>query len=174
MTANAMPGWLGAMVLVPLLVWACATDVRSRRIPNAAVAAIAVLGIAVSLLAPGTALSLPMSLTGIATGLAVWLPFYAFGLLGAGDVKLFAAAAAWLGPRGAVEGALLAALAGGALALVFMLMDDGVEVTVLRLGAALHLPGVLRGRPSSRTTRVPYALAITAGVLGAAYFPGIL
>lgn len=174
MSVTAMSGWLDATILVPLLFWACATDIRWRRIPNTAVAVIALAGIAVSLLAPGTALSLPTSLTGIATGLAVWLPFYAFGLLGAGDVKLFAAAAAWLGPRGAVEGALLAALAGGVLGLAFMLESEGVGMTVLRLGAALRVPGVLRGQERSRTTRVPYALAITAGVLGAAYFPGVL
>jgi len=174
MSANVVFGWLGTVALVALLAWACATDLRSRRIPNAAVAAIALTGLAVSLLAPSPSLAILHAIGGMATGLVVWLPFYALRMLGAGDVKLFAAAAAWLGPHGALEGALLAALAGGVFALGFMLMEGGAVVTLLRLRTAVRAPGTLREASASRGTRVPYALAMAAGVLGAAYFPGLI
>jgi prepilin peptidase CpaA len=35
---------------------------------------------------------------GVAVGLAVLLPFFITGVMGAGDVKLLAAVGAWIGP----------------------------------------------------------------------------
>ncbi|HEX7018673.1 MAG TPA: prepilin peptidase [Gemmatimonadaceae bacterium] len=174
MSANALAFSIEIAVLAPLLGWACASDVRSRRIPNAAVVAIAITGIAASLLLPPPSPSLLGAAEGMGVGLAVWLPFYALGMLGAGDVKLFAAAGAWLGPRGALEGAVLAALAGGALALGFMLLEGGTAVTLLKLRSAIRAPESLRDTSVSRASRLPYALAMSAGVIGAAYFPGLL
>ena len=84
-----------------VLLAACATDVRARRIPNALV--LALLGgalVRASLAAwttvptPGLAAGPVDALLGAACGLALWLPFYVAGAFGAGDVKLFAAAAA--------------------------------------------------------------------------------
>jgi prepilin peptidase CpaA len=173
MSANVLFAGAGAVVLVPLMAWTCVTDVRSRRVPNTAVAAIAVMGLAATLLVAPPGHSVLLSFGGIATGLGLWLPFYALGMLGAGDVKLFAAAAAWLGPRGALEGALLAAIAGGVLALGFMLFNRGAAVTLLRLWTAVTSPGTLRESDTSRQSRVPYALAMTVGVLGV-FLPSLL
>jgi prepilin peptidase CpaA len=173
MMADVSPAVLGAVTLIPLLVWACVTDVRSRRIPNAAVAAIAVTGLAASLLFPSPLRALASAGGGMATGLLVWLPFYMLGMLGAGDVKLFAAAGAWLGPRGALVAALLAALAGGLLAVGFMLAERGAVVTLLRLRSAVESPGSLREADASRRSRLPYGLAMAAGVLGV-YLPSVL
>lgn len=161
------------LALVPLLVWACVSDVRSRRIPNAAVAAIALTGIAASLLRPNPAFAALAAIEGAALGLVVWLPFYLLRMLGAGDVKLFAAAAAWLGPREAIDAALLTALVGGALSLALMIKDGGALLTMLRVRTALQAPATLRESSLVRT-RVPYALAIGCGVLGAAYLPSII
>lgn len=166
--------WCIVALLLPLLGWACVSDVRSRRIPNAAVVAIAVAGVATSLLSIPALPGAVRAFEGMGIGFAVWFPFYALGMLGAGDVKLFAAAAAWLGPRGALQGALLAALVGGVLAIVFLLAENGVVLTSVRLGTALRSPNTLREATAPRSTRVPYALAISAGVLAAAYFPGLL
>ena len=57
------------------------------------------------------------ALSGLALGFSIWIMFHVAGGMGAGDVKLFAAAAAWLGPGGAWRAALVAALAGGVLSL---------------------------------------------------------
>ena len=46
----------------------------------------------------------------------------ALGVLGAGDVKLFAAGAAWLGPAGVWPATTYAALAGGVLALGWVVL----------------------------------------------------
>lgn len=174
MPANVMLSYIEPMTLVPLLVWACVTDVRSRRIPNAAVAAIALTGLAASLLSSPPWHSLLLAFGGIATGLVIWLPFYALRMMGAGDVKLFAAAAAWLGPRGALDGALLAALAGGVLAIGFLVAERGAVLTMFQLRSAVRAPHTLRGATASRGSSVPYGLAMAAGILGAAYLPSLL
>jgi prepilin peptidase CpaA len=115
-------------------------------------------------------------LGGFATGLACWLPFYAFGWLGAGDVKLFAAAGAWLGPTRTIEGSLIAALLGAVLALLWMLRTRGWKHSVETLGIATTLPGVLaESSPSAdRNRSLPYGVAMAAGALCAAWVPGIL
>src|SRR4029453_18215369 len=50
-------------------------------------------------------------------GVAFFLPFFVLGGMGAGDVKLLAALAAWLGPIDAVYLAIFTAMAGGAIGL---------------------------------------------------------
>ena len=49
-------------------------------------------------------------------GAALFFPFFALGGMGAGDVKLLAALAAWLGPADAVYLAMFAAIAAESLA----------------------------------------------------------
>ena len=55
-------------------------------------------------------------------GVALFFPFFALGGMGAGDVKLLAALAAWLGPIDAVYMAMFSSIAGGVI---------GLGVTVL-------------------------------------------
>ena len=165
---------LSASTLILCLALACVTDIRERRIPNALVAATAVAGIGFSLLGRPSVAGFAAAVGGMATGLAVWLPFYILGMLGAGDVKLFAAAGAWLGPLGAVKAAALTAFAGGALALVLMLAHVGPGLTVLRLLMAVRDPMSLRTAASPRSSRMPYALAIAAGVVGTLWFPELV
>jgi prepilin peptidase CpaA len=158
-----------------LLGMACLMDIRERRIPNAVVVLLLVSGLGVAALRTPGWPALAGSLGGVATGLALWLPFWLMQMIGAGDVKLFAAASAWLGPRLAVEGALWAGLFGGVVAMVFMLRGQGIGFTILRLGHAVRQPLILRdtsGAESSR--RLPYGLALAAGAATAAWFPGVL
>src|SRR6185436_6179405 len=101
----------GVVVLVVALV-AVACDVRTRRIPNwltfgAAAAARAYGAFAAGLPRVGT------SAAGWLAGAALFFPFFALGGMGAGDVKLLAALAAWLGPAESVWLAMFAAAAGG-------------------------------------------------------------
>ncbi len=111
---------------------------------------------------------------GLLTGFVVWFPFYLVRMLGAGDVKLFAASATFLGARGALEGALYTALFGGVLALFYMIFSSGVGVTLIRLGHGVQQPALPRNQPRAHGRRMPYALAISAGVLVAFWWPGHL
>ncbi|GMV11317.1 MAG: hypothetical protein AMXMBFR55_30510 [Gemmatimonadota bacterium] len=167
----------GAFLL--LVAFACVSDVRARRIPNALVAVLATAGIAFSVVRLAPLAGLGSALSGMALGLAIWIAFYALGLLGAGDVKFFAAAAAWLGPAGAWRASLIAAAIGGVLAVGFLLRDS-------KLKAALHRIVLLPVARSFAVTtlqemsndearrQLPYGVALGAGAVVVAMFPAVL
>jgi prepilin peptidase CpaA len=134
------------LAAVGLLVAAAITDGRSRRIPNPLPLGLALLGLAriASGLAGGAGIA--MAALDLAAAAAVFLAgavAFRFRLLGGGDVKLIAAAALWLGAAALGPFLLATALAGGALAVGFLL---------LRL---LGRGGVAAG--------LPYGIAIAAG-----------
>jgi len=161
-----------------LLVIACVTDVRWRRIPNALVAVLALTGFAFSVgmepLWPG----LLRASSGLVLGFAIWIMFHIAGGMGAGDVKLFAAAAAWLGPSGAWRAALVAALAGGVLSLAALAWQrrtrDGVERVAMSLSMFSLAPLGKVAPDEQRKTYLPYGVALACGALAIAWIPGIL
>ena len=133
------------------------------------------LGITFSIAAAPFWPGLSKSVLGLLTGLVCWLPFYALGWLGAGDVKLFAGASAWLGPIGALEGSLAAACAGGLLALVWMVRSRGVTGTAEVLGMSAGSPSLLTPESNdSRRAKLPYGLAIAFGALWAGWLGKLL
>lgn len=172
MSAGPAPGVVSGVILFALLIAACWTDLRARRIPNKLVLFTVAAGVVLSIVAHGWLAGLTHAGGGLLTGLAIWFPFFAFGMLGAGDVKLFAAAATFLGAKWAVEGALYTALYGGILAAAFMVANSGWSAALFRIGSAAHEPMLLRQDPGTHRRRMPYALAIAAGVLTAFLWPG--
>lgn len=170
------PLWMPLVggLLTSALVIASAADIRSRRIPNLMVLRILGLGIGLQGLGHGVA-GLSAATLGALSGLAIWLPFWLLHMMGGGDVKLFAAGAAWLGPMGAAEGAILAGLCGGVLSLGWLLWTRGASYTALRLQLGLRQPRMLHETTvDARDARVPYALAMTAGLLLAWWRPGLI
>lgn len=178
MIFDASPfGLVAGALFGALLLAACVTDLRARRIPNVLVLALGASGLLFSLvehpIVPGAA----RAAGGMATGLAIWLPFWLLRKIGAGDVKLFAAAGAWLGPGGAVTAALAAALCGGLLTVGWLLREQGMARTArgLLLGAAAVRGGApppdLLVVPATR--RVPYGLALAAGAALVAWLPAL-
>ena len=166
---------VGGIVFSTTLIVAAIGDLRTRRIPNRLVAVLALLGIAYSVArAPGIP-GLSQAGGGLLVGLACWLPFYLMGWLGAGDVKLYAAAGAWLGPARAVEGALVGALFGAALSLIWMAKSQGMKRAAQTLGMAAATPGMLApDNSSSKHSTLPYGVAIAFGALWAGWMPRIL
>src|SRR5581483_4062616 len=107
--------WMVSVVLVA----AAAIDGWTLRVPNWLTFPFAAAGLAFSTLPGG--ITPAESLSGLVLGLALLMPLYAIGGMGAGDVKLLAGMGAWVGP-GLTLGAFLAtALAGGAMAMGMML-----------------------------------------------------
>jgi prepilin peptidase CpaA len=160
--------------LLALLTIACVSDLRARRIPNRLVLVVAIIGIASEVVTKSWVAGLTQAGEGLALGFVIWLPFYALRMVGAGDVKLFAAASTFLGPHAAVEAALYTALFGGVMALAFMVIRSGWAATFIRVGHAMHQPLLLRNTPSPERRRMPYALAIAAGVLTVIWWPGYM
>lgn len=103
-----------------LVLLAAIWDVFSRRIPNLLPLIIAVLYLLQAGIA-GDWAALPWHLLCGAGVLIVGIVIFSFGWLGGGDVKLLAALALWAGPDQLVLLLLMTCLAGGALALLFVL-----------------------------------------------------
>lgn len=160
-----------------LLLGACVSDLRSRRIPNVIVLALALSGIGYAFATMTPSGALEHALGGGALGLALWLPFWLLRVLGAGDVKLAAASGAWLGVAGVVEASLIGAAVGGVLAVWALTRHGGVAAGATRLGAwmlASRVSGAIAQEFTPKERRVPYGLAIAAGAAAAAWFPGLI
>ena len=165
---GAVPPFVVActVVYLALLVLGGTSDVRARRVPNWISALMLVFGVVASVGRLGFQDGSTFALAGMATGLAIWLPAYAARLIGAGDVKLFAGGAAWLGWSNALLAAVVTAIAGGALGLVWLLRRRGKESAALSMLMAISSPRLLQLQPFDRRERVPYAVAIGIGLLG--------
>lgn len=154
----------GTMVL--LMALAAWQDLRRFRIANVLTFGGAALAIALSLLLPAGH-GLAASLTGWLLGLLILLPFYALGVMGAGDVKLLAMAGAFTGPAGALSIGLYSMIAGGVLALV-VATGGGRLREALRNVQAITASGLAAQAPEGQGTavtsgRLPYGVAILFG-----------
>jgi prepilin peptidase CpaA len=109
------------------------------------------------------------ALLGCALGLAFMLPGHVFGATGAGDVKLFAAAGALLGPATTVQAFLYTAIVGGVLAVAIAIRRRRLCQT---LGATAKLVSGSAGAAAIESpeadNRFAYAPAIAVGVVMAA------
>lgn len=150
---------------------AVASDVRTRRIPNAltfggALAALAYMGATAGLRGAGIAAS------GWLVGAALFFPFFALRGMGAGDVKLLAALGAWLGPHDTIWLAIFAAMAGGVFAII-VAMAGGylatafrnvwVILTHWRVAGVQPVPGLTL--TDAKAPRLAYAVPIATGLV---------
>jgi len=157
------------MTGVVLVVFALAVreDLLKHRIPNSLNLAGLVLGVGLAFLLDGVGGALAAT-GGALVGAAALLPFYLLRGMGAGDVKLMAAAGAFLGPLHALLAAAMALMAGAVLA-VFIIAWRLVEPR-----SPLHSSPSAEATSTWRTVaalstvgkeRFPYALAIAGGVV---------
>jgi prepilin peptidase CpaA len=172
---------LSAALLGGLLIAACWTDARMRRIPNLLVLTGTLAGLALNTMLPAGmglfsttpgAIGLVGALGGCVLGLCALLPLYLLRTIGAGDVKLMAMTGAFLGPAAISGTVLLTLLAGGILALAVASWQRVLRsaLTNARTMIAHTMVSALTGQrahidmlPTVGT--LPYALAITAGAL---------
>jgi len=150
-----------------LLLFAAGKDALSFTIPNW-------IPLALAALFPVAAfvVQAPLASIGLNVGIGVavlvaGMAMFAMRWLGGGDAKLLAAAALWLGWPALLTFGLVAALAGGALALLLLSLRSGPLRPLVLMGP----PWVTRlAEPGEG---VPYGVAIAAGAL-AAYPQSIL
>ena len=160
-----------------LLALGCVWDLRTRKIPNELVATILVTGFLFALFSPNIVPALGRALAGVAVGFGIWIPFYLVGAIGAGDVKFFAAAAAWLGPSATWRAALAAGVAGGVLAVVFLVRERRLGSTLGRMMFAVSSKSatlLVKDGDDTVTarSRLPYGIALATGALIVAWWPG--
>jgi prepilin peptidase CpaA len=148
-----------SLILMIFLAAAVANDIYSRRIPNSLVAITLVSGIALHAAYLGGD-GLVTALTGSVVGLLIFIPFYAIGGLGAGDVKLLAAVGAFLGPWAIGLAGLTTLVVGGILGLSVLLWQ---RIGVVLAARFLSIPPAVLS--DSKSESIPYSIAIAAGVL---------
>ncbi len=154
-------------LLLPLAVIIGYYDVRYRRIPNAFVLATLAGGLAINAIFGGLA-GVGASFTGCILGFGLMFMLHVFGVMGAGDVKLFAAIGAVTGAQLVVPTFLVVILTGGLLAVVSIIRTGMVMTTMHRV--LQIFVGMLPGRqmprfavPADRKHTIPYGVAITMG-----------
>jgi prepilin peptidase CpaA len=147
------------LLLLPFLAIAVATDLQRRKIPNFLIAFMLGSGLILHAVLLGPA-GLAASAAGVAVGFSILIPLYALGGMGAGDVKLLAAAGSLLGPWGALLAGIFTLLAGALLGLGSIVWRRAVIPLV---AAHEYLPRVLGRVGTDR--RLPYSLAIAAGTI---------
>ncbi|MCE3264186.1 MAG: prepilin peptidase [Pseudoduganella sp.] len=137
--------WNGLeIILLCLVCQAAASDLAWRRVPNALVLTGLLIALALHWRLGGGAALLGQALAGAGVGLLLFLPLYALGGMAAGDVKLMAMAGSFVGPMQALQLGVLSAIAGGVLALAWLV-------------AARWRGAVAEG--------LPYAVAIAVGTI---------
>jgi prepilin peptidase CpaA len=144
---------------------AAVSDVWSRRIPNWVTFGTLALGLLLNTWLHGVE-GAAVALAGAALGLCLLLPFYAMGVMGAGDVKLLAALGAVLGPQSLISVAVYGALVGGAVSIVILLLRGHLFVALSDI-LVRHRPPTLSGATA------PYGVAIASGVLLSLVLPGV-
>ena len=142
---------------IVIAVAACAFDLHSRRIPNVLTFGATIAAFVAALVVGGDT-TFGSSVAGWALGLVLFLPIYAVGGMGAGDVKLLAAIGAWLGPLGVFHTALYTAVAGLVLALIIMAARRCVRQTLINVHMLL-----LHWRVSGFSAPAPLTLETSTG-----------
>jgi prepilin peptidase CpaA len=170
----------GRLVLIPLLLIAALTDFRTRRIPNWLTLAGFGAGLLAGFLSAGWS-GLGAALLGGAAGFAVFFFIYVLGAMGAGDVKLMAAAGTFFGVPLIFWAAVCSAIFGGVLAMIMALRHRVFQRTVHNIRDLLsfwfHSGGIRKAEwltlQSPGSLKLPYGVAIALGCAFVALFPDL-
>lgn len=146
-------GWTFCLVLLSLLVVATQQDLQRMVVPKWITLPTLALGLLFNLVrgvwlagnAWGLLDGLLFSLSGFAAGFGMFLLLYLLGTCGGGDVKLFAALGAWVGPVGAVYVLI------GTLVFVVLLTFGRLALRVVT-GRGIPLPAA-SGTPTRKNAK---------------------
>ena len=165
----AQPKLVIALIFIPLAIAIIYMDVRYRRIPNKLVMLIFLGGLTLNTLFGGSH-GLLISLGGFALAFGLMFFLHAFGTMGAGDVKLFAAIGAINGVSLVLPTLVVVALTGGVFAIGKMIYSRRTVTTLLGVSQVFY--GMLPGQrvpklevPFDRSITLPYAVPICFGSL---------
>lgn len=152
------------LIFPALVILGGVRDLVSYRIPNWVSLALIAGFLLAS--AAGMAAGLPLKIVGLnlavgAAALAVGVAMFAFGWIGGGDAKLFAAAALWIGWPAVGTYLEVTALSGGALAVLLLSLRAPTVRSFALAGPAWF------ARLAAPGESVPYGVAIAVGALTA-------
>jgi prepilin peptidase CpaA len=168
------------LLLFALLLAAAYSDVAFRRIPNRLTFGGLAAGLVVAVVQGGWG-GLGGAVLGAVCGFAMFFGLYLLRAMGAGDVKLMAAAGAFLGVPLVFAAALYSAVAGGLVLMVVALRARATRRVAANMGNLLqywfHSGGIRKAEwltlDSPGAVAIPYGLAIALGCAFVVLFPGI-
>jgi prepilin peptidase CpaA len=163
-------------VLIALLIAAALIDIKSNRIPNWLVFGGALFGLVYNGFFPAFERESGwlLAIEGLGVGLGMLLPFYMLRAMGAGDVKLMAMVGAFLGPWHTFMAVLATFLAGGVLAIGFLIAKGSLRrglLNIFLIGHGAMLDVAVRSKPvlaldaNVSAGKLPYGVAIAAGTI---------
>ena len=162
------------IILTIVVVVAAWHDIRTRHIPNWIPVSGAVLGLALQIWHGGLQGGLT-SIAGAALGCGIFLPLYVLGGMGAGDVKLFSAVGALVGPSALIIVFVFTGLLGGLAAGVLAAWKGRLRHTLQQTGELMFAAGKIQWEHARAVTaaaganpnalRLPYGAVIAAGAL---------
>jgi prepilin peptidase CpaA len=172
------PFWLVTL----LLIVAAVIDGYQLKVPNWLTFPMIVSGWVVSTMSFGWE-GLGWSLAGTAVGLALLLPAYAVGGMGAGDVKLLAGVGAWVGGTTTLYAFCVSAIIGGMIAILMVLYRRAWQKHYLQFWAIWNelvtirdpeqLSTIAAERKSSMLL-LPYGIPIAIGTIAYFMYTGLL
>ncbi len=168
------------LLLVLAATW---IDFRTHKIPNWLTIGGSLIGALAGVLGGSEAIhdqGILWSISGICVGMGVFLPIYAIGKMGAGDVKLMGMVGSFLGPVGVFWASAYAIIAGGLLAMCWVVYCIGARSLLFKLvgSYAAHQAGKVNGSGTGALdsdvsgvlkAKMPYGCAIAVGAVFA-YF----
>jgi prepilin peptidase CpaA len=162
------------LTLLAIIVVAAFFDIKERRIPNWIILFGLIAGLGLGGFQGST--QLLFSLIGFLVGLLFLMIPFAFGWMGAGDVKLFAVVGALVGYKPLPRVFFYSCIVAGITALIAMALDKARQISFknfwqdwkfILLPLLTSLPdNTLR---QSRVYSVPWGLAMAAGTIMAYY-----
>ena len=163
--------------LLWMLILAVITDLSTRKIPNSIIVFGLVTSLVCQLVATEGAGGLNW-LAGIAVAFACFIPLYVLRGMAAGDVKLMMAVGGFLGYPLIIKAVVCVFLAGGVIAIVFVLCSgrfkrlfDNVRLMLtavyIKTTSGVNVADDYVMKNSAG--RMPYALAIAIGTAAALY-----
>jgi prepilin peptidase CpaA len=172
------PVWL---VTITLIV-AAFIDGYKLKVPNWLTFPLVLSGWAYAAISGGWA-GLGDSLLGTVVGLALLLPAYAIGGMGAGDVKLLAGVGAWVGAQTTFYAFCVSAVVGGVIALAMVGVKRGwrkhrnqflaIAQEIVTIGNPQELSAIAAERKSSMLL-LPYGIPIAIGTIAYFVWSGML
>jgi prepilin peptidase CpaA len=163
--------WVLLLLLAAVVLPAAWVDFRQRRIPNEISLAGILLGVAFHLISHGVA-GAGDAVLGLLLAFVIGFPLWLLGWMGAGDVKLVAAVGAIVGFSLVLPVLAGIAIAGGGVALVYLLWNR-LQNEPLAVIMASALAGSRDGQerpaqavlPDKIKKGIPYAIPVAFGSL---------
>jgi prepilin peptidase CpaA len=139
--------------------WAAAVaigDCRARRVPNALVALGLCAALAASLLHAGPLrIGVGEAFAACLVGFCALMPLYVLGVMGAGDVKVFAVLGAWCGLHALLALWVVASLVAGVHAVVVLIALRARAARANAVRTQVFTVGARRGAPYAAFLTVP-------------------